>query len=183
MTGSWCILARFLMVAGPLGASALVYGAVTLPAAPAPVPTAAETVRPVKAVEEPAIPAPFRLAALRSFGDMVERPMFTLTRRPYVADAPPPPPPAAAPPQPEFRAVVKAIILAQDGRMSLIGRTGQKGTQLVTEGEDVDGWTVSSITQDAVLFRAGTRELRLYAAQPVQGAVTWGTSQETTSAP
>lgn len=173
MTGLWRIALRGLLVLAPAGAAGLVYGAVTQPVAPAPLPAAVVSPHTSEAGDAPPTPAPFRLASLPSFGGMVERPMFTPTRRPYVADAAAPPAPAAVAPQPVFNAVVKAIVLAEEGRMTLIGRTGQKGTQLVAEGDDVDGWTVSAITQDAVQFRQGSREMRLFAAPPLPGAVLW----------
>jgi len=116
-----------------------------------------------------------------SFSAMVERPLFTPTRRPFVPEAPPPAPPGAAPPPPPLQAVVKAIVLAEGGRMTLVGRSGQKGVQLLMEGDEMDGWTVSGITQEAVSFRRGAQDMQVFAAPALQGAVTWEAAEQSSS--
>lgn len=183
MTGLWRTLTRSLLLAGPLGAAGLLYAAMTLPVGPdAPFPQAAAPRPPASVVEAPP-PTPFRLAAVSSFSDMVERPLFSPARRPFVPDPPAAAaPPVTAPPPLELQASVKAIVLAREGRMTLVGRAGQKGVQMLTEGDELDGWRVHAITQEAVLFRQGARERRLFAAPPLDGVVVWGPPNESPEA-
>jgi len=183
MIRPWSLMLRCLLMAGPVGAAGLLYGAATLSVGPAAVAVPAAARPPADAPRQAAAPAPFLMAAAASFTDLTERPIFSPARRPFVAEAPPPPPPSAAAPPPNLDVAIKAIVIAQGERMALVSRGGQKRAELLSEREQIDGWTVSAITRDAVLFRLGTRELHLSPAPPLPGAVVWSGSEELGDSP
>lgn len=100
------------------------------------------------------------LAAMTSFAEFVDRPLFAPTRRPpppqpepqSAAAAPPPaPPPPALPP--EFPNVtLLAVALAPNSRQAVIRLpTGHPST--LREGEAIEGWVLIQIEPDRVVFR------------------------------
>ncbi|GAB2455519.1 hypothetical protein GCM10027082_02570 [Comamonas humi] len=98
---------------------------------------------------------------------MLDRPLFSATRRP----PPPPPPPAseAPPPPPDYlsTAVLSGIYSSTDKKLGgVIIKFNGKDKALPLRGA-LDGWTLSSIADNRVYFTRGaeTRELRLQKAK------------------
>lgn len=94
---------------------------------------------------------------------MLDRPLFSPTRRP----PPPPPPPAseAPPPPPDYlsTAVLSGIYSSTDKSVGgIIIKFNGKDKALPLRGA-LDGWTLSSIADNRVYFTRGgeTREIRL----------------------
>jgi hypothetical protein len=113
------------------------------------------------AVEAP--PGPPPLAALR---EVVERPLFSDTRRP----APPEAPKEAAPAKP-LAASVLGIFLAPGARRAVLEVGQPPQVVRVGEGDRVEGWTVSRITIDSVeLARGSARQEIRVKDRPTKGA-------------
>lgn len=109
---------------------------------------------------------------------MLDRPLFSPTRRP-----PPPPPVAAAeapPPPPDYLAdaVLSGVYLSADGKTGgIIINFQGKDKSLPLQGL-LDGWTLSSVADNRVYFtRAGvTKEIALQKGKLQQG---YGPATET----
>ena len=107
----------------------------------------------------------------RQFLAMLDRPLFSPTRRP-----PPPPPVAAAaapPPPPDYLAdaVLSGVYVSADGKTGgVIIKFQGKDKSLPLQGL-LDGWTLSSIADNRVYFtRAGvTKEIALQKGKLQQG--------------
>jgi general secretion pathway protein N len=123
-----------------------------------------------------ALPPPERFAVI------VERPLFSPTRRPApppeeMAQAEPPPeeplpeeePPADAEPPPVVDFTLTGIVIAGSERYALVERHEDGRTVQVTEGGDVNGWFAVLIDPDRAVFRNGAteEELLLRTATPV----------------
>jgi hypothetical protein len=98
----------------------------------------------------------FTVPSVESLAEVVDRPLFSPTRRST------PPPARATSPSPSGLALV-GIILSNGAAHALIERGQPARMERIAEGEDVDGWTVESIGLDrVVLRRAGLRaDLRM----------------------
>lgn len=102
---------------------------------------------------------------------MLDRPLFSPTRRP-----PPPPPVAAAeapPPPPDYLAdaVLSGVYISEDGKTGgIIIKFQGKDKSLPLQGL-LDGWTLSSVAENRVYFtRAGvTKEIALQKGKLQQG--------------
>ena len=98
---------------------------------------------------------------------MLDRPLFSLTRRP---PPPPPPPPAAVPPPPPdylADAVLTGMYVAEDGKSGgIIIKFQGKDKSLPLRGV-LDGWTLSSVADNRVYFTRGneTKEIVLQKAK------------------
>ncbi|WP_343898276.1 hypothetical protein [Craurococcus roseus] len=100
----------------------------------------------------------------------MERPLFTLGRRPpavaapaRVVEAPPePPPPLAA----------SGVVLRSAGAVALL-RLADERTVRAAEGEEVDGWLVAAISADGVRLSRGDKVLHL----PVRARAAGGMSR------
>jgi hypothetical protein len=106
-----------------------------------------------------------------------ERPLFTPGRRP---PAPPleekvePSPVVRTPP--ELRGRLAGVTLGlDDGRRAVFARQGEKPT-VVKEGDEIDGWTVSSIEASRVVLKSSFGEKIV---QPTAGAAGEGAPPET----
>jgi hypothetical protein len=112
------------------------------------------------AVLSPVPKMPSRTLA-SNFEAIVERPLFSQTRKP----APPKPPPAAAeikqePPPPPLAGTLLGIVISPSVRSAVVRLTGGK-TVTVAEGEFVDGWELKRVMPDLAQFQnnAATVEL------------------------
>ena len=98
---------------------------------------------------------------------MLDRPLFSPTRRP---PPPPPPPPVEAPPPPPdylADAVLTGVYNSQDGQSGgIIIRFQGKDKSLPLRGV-LDGWTLSSVAENRVYFSRGaeTKEITLQKAK------------------
>ena len=117
----------------------------------------------LESVDVPAAQPP----AAMSFSSIVERPLFSPTRRPPEPAPPPelaPPAPAPPPPPPppiDFSLV--GVALSEGQRVALVQRQADGSVHRVIEGSEVLGWKAIRIEAEAALFRSGDRqeELRL----------------------
>ena len=107
---------------------------------------------------------------LSDFGEIVRRPLFTATRRPFVPAEPAPraaePAPAApARPPPNVRLV--GVVIDAGKKRALLRTPEQPRGRWFEEGDTIDGWLLRSVAADAavVAFGRETHELRLYPAQ------------------
>lgn len=110
-----------------------------------------------------------------AFAQVLERPLFSPTRRP-----PPPPKPPAPPPPPDPLANVHIFgifVGEEEGTGGMLASIGGK-VRRVTHADDVSGWKIKAIKEREVTLARGeeTRVLRLVQARPAAvprpGAVT-----------
>ena len=98
---------------------------------------------------------------------MLDRPLFSATRRP---PPPPPPPPVQAPPPPPdylAGAVLSGVYMTEDGKSGgVIIKFQGKDRSLPLQGV-LDGWTLSSVAANRVYFTRGgeTKEITLQKAK------------------
>jgi hypothetical protein len=100
--------------------------------------------------------------SLTDFDEVVRRPVFTASRRPFVQSAPAVREPARVLPPPDIRLIGVAI---DSSRKQALLRTAQQPRgRWVGEGETIDGWLLRTVRADAVVVASGqqTHELRLY---------------------
>jgi len=97
---------------------------------------------------------------LADFAEISRRPLFTITRRPFVA--------SEATSAPTAPADIKLMGIAiEDGKKRALLRTaGQPRGRWIAEGDTVDGWQLRSVRNDAATVSSdqATHELRLYPA-------------------
>jgi hypothetical protein len=84
----------------------------------------------------------------------IERPLFTVDRRPYVVPPNAQAATAAAPAAPELNAQLIAVVRAGGDQMVLL-RFGQAVRKLHS-GETIDGWTVTKIDGSSVAVSNGS---------------------------
>jgi hypothetical protein len=100
---------------------------------------------------DPAVPP------LAVYATVIERPLFSPTRRP-----PPAPQPAEAGPARMQGMTLKGIVLSPHRRISLIETAGAGLTpQRIAEGERVQGWSLKAVQPDHVVLRQGEVVRRL----------------------
>jgi hypothetical protein len=107
------------------------------------------------ALEEPALVVP----PLAAYAPVVERPLFSPTRRPPVAAAPSP----AVAPARGGELTLRGVVLSPHKRIALIETEGAPEPRWLAEGETLQGWTVEEVhAGHIVLSDAGaTRQLAL----------------------
>lgn len=102
--------------------------------------------------------------------NLLARPVFLPSRT--IAMAAPPPPPAVAPaaevvdttPDPDYS--IGGVIITPQIRKTLLRANGGERGQWLSEGELIQGWTISSINSDRVLFARGTRRYTIELYKP-----------------
>jgi len=95
--------------------------------------------------------ASFSMPPLRSFAGVLSRPLFSETRRPPLQ------PVAAADTRAAAFTLVGTILSAQE-RHALVEHGQPPHLERISEGQDIDGWTVEQILPDRVVFgRADAR--------------------------
>lgn len=114
--------------------------------------------------------APPNLAALRV---TLDRPLFEPERRPRVEEAVVAPEPAPAAKLPPVR-LMGVIVASDGGRLALVQAEGQEQPARVLSGEQVAGWRIAEIGDDAVVLAAGTARsvvpLRVFDESPGKGS-------------
>jgi len=96
----------------------------------------------------------YDLPPFEDFAELIERPLFSSTRRPISVDRAPAQ--VAASPQ-GLDITLKGVIVADDGKIALIvPRNAAKPVRL-NEGQSFQGWTLSEVDAGGVIFRQGTR--------------------------
>ena len=99
-------------------------------------------------------PTPFSLPPLQSFASVTDRPLFSQSRRPSPQGSD-----DSLGPWSSF--VLAGIIISPVSREALILHGKPPIVVHVQEGQDVDGWLVTSILPDRVVLRGGTTEHEL----------------------
>jgi general secretion pathway protein N len=92
-------------------------------------------------------------------------PLFYPTRRPW---KPPPPEPPAAPiasPSPLTAYTLIGVVVSGNMRSALVRAQASKVLTL-SEGEEIDGWTLKSITPERLLFTANEATYEMTARKP-----------------
>lgn len=97
----------------------------------------------------------FAMPPLRGYAEVVERPLFSETRRPSVEAAPVDPRSSA------FNLV--GIVISAQQRHALIEHGQPPRLEHATEGQEIDGWTVESIQRDRVVLQRGDLRLEVKA--------------------
>ena len=117
---------------------------------------------PARPLEDRAIPADFDFPSYESFHEVVERPLFSPTRRPPAKVTPAQSKPKPTPkPKPQTARIerglfsVLGIVISDDERVSLVRLKKSGETVRMAVGDVVEGWRVESIDRDCVTFRAG----------------------------
>jgi general secretion pathway protein N len=110
---------------------------------------------------------PLAERSLSEFGEIVGRPLFTATRRPYVPADPVPvraEPAPAEPRRPPPNVRLIGIVIDAGKKRALLRTPEQPRGRWVEEGETIDGWQVRRVMADAAILALGpgTHELRLY---------------------
>ena len=104
-------------------------------------------------------------SALSDFDEVIRRPVFAASRRPFVQSEPTVvQQPARALPPPDIRLI--GISINADKKQALLRTAQQPRGRWIGEGENVDGWVLRSVRADAVVIASGqqSHELRLYPA-------------------
>jgi type II secretory pathway component PulC len=108
----------------------------------------------------------FSMPPLRGYAEVLERPLFSETRRPSVAAAVAPADPRSA----DFNLV--GIVISAHERHALIEHGQPPRLERVSEGQDIDGWSVESIKSDRVVLARADQRFEVKAkdgpAPPVQ---------------
>lgn len=128
----------------------------------------AQTQPPINALA--ALEAPSLLAPLEDFSEIVDRPLFSETRRPYEPEEGE----VAAEDlsdesgQESQRLVwqLVGVMISPQGREALVQHNVSKESMKVEQGEALDGWTVEQVSPGGVILSQGSRrhelELRDY---------------------
>ena len=136
--------------------------------------TPGEGINPTAASTEetaPELPS-YSLPPLSDFAALSERPLFSRTRRPTLEDEAAPVPVA----QGGLEVVLTGVIIAGEKRVALIVPKNAAKPVRLAEGERFQGWTLSEVETEGVIFRQGTRaqilELNHKAANPAANRLT-----------
>lgn len=138
-----------------LGYVVYIQAQATLPLPPEPRVTAA----PVGDAAEPPVEPEFSMPPLENFAETLARPLFMNTRRPPEPGAEPvalEPVSKPEPPKPTPKLVgveLSGIVITSASRVALIRSGRGREVVRVTEGEEIDGWTVETIDPDRVVLR------------------------------
>jgi type II secretory pathway component PulC len=96
--------------------------------------------------------AVFDMPPLRSYAEIVQRPLFSATRRPP-APASVESVPQAVPELPPIRFLLTGLIVSPEERVALIRPSDGSAVMRVMEGQEVEQWVVEEILPDRVIVR------------------------------
>ena len=107
--------------------------------------------------------------AARTYPAIAEHPLFYPTRQPWTA----PPPPAAATttaqtaPVPLANYILSGVVITNTNRVALLKSSNTAKTIALTEGRELDGWTLREIGRERLRFESGgaTYEMSFPVAQ------------------
>ncbi|HEX9464555.1 MAG TPA: hypothetical protein VGB82_18305 [Alphaproteobacteria bacterium] len=99
---------------------------------------------------------PFSMPPRSAFAEVIERPLFSATRRPPEAAAG-----VAAEAQVDF--VLVGIVTSSDERRALVQHGQTARVERISEGDSLGDWRVESILQDRVVFQRADIRLELKA--------------------
>ena len=112
-------------------------------------------------VAEPPMAPRLELPPIEQFSAMVERPIFTATRRtvrrqPVARSAP-----ASSGGLILGRYQVIGVVVAPGNRLVLLKRLGGAETIRLKQGEEIDGWTLVEVTRDDLVLESGGRREKI----------------------
>ncbi len=91
---------------------------------------------------------------------IVERPLFSRSRRPFAPTIAAAPVQQPRPPRQELSAKLKGVMLSGDAKLALMSHP-QQGLLRLRQGQDVDGWHIEDIREQEVLLVRGDDVARL----------------------
>jgi hypothetical protein len=100
--------------------------------------------------------------SVSDFDEIVRRPVFTASRRPFVAPEPNVREPVRLLPPPDLKLL--GVTIDASRKQALLRTAQQPQGRWISEGESVEGWHLRSVRDDAAIIASGqqTHELRLY---------------------
>jgi len=106
------------------------------------------------------------------YAEILARPIFFKSRAPYVVPPPPlpaPPVPAAAPFNPDPGLMLAGVMIAGSAKKAyLVTKTDARGAW-ASEGEDLSGWKLRSISAATVILQQQDRTVELELYPPYKG--------------
>ena len=134
----------------------------------APNPEALARIQPdqVPALEELPPELQFTMAAIEDFESVLERPLFSPSRRPAEEGA-------APNVEQEFDYTLKGVLIDIEARIALLYHKGGAGTVRQAEGTMIDGWLLKEVEADFIVVeRNGEEEIveLLFQSQPSRNA-------------
>ena len=141
------ILSALLCVG--LGVALVVELNAAAPAAQQPASTA-----PPAAAALPEISNRFTLPPLASFAEVVERPLFSSSRRPTATET------QQHVDQP-LSASLAGIVISASSSSIIVAHGDPPSLTRLKQGDELDGWSISAIEPNRVLFRRGSEEQQL----------------------
>jgi hypothetical protein len=93
------------------------------------------------------IEARFAMPPLGGYAEVLARPPFATTRRP------PPPAAAQSASSTPLAATLVGVILGSGGRRALVEHGEPAQVTRVSEGQEIDGWTITAIQRDRIILR------------------------------
>lgn len=97
----------------------------------------------------------FEIAPIEAFEIVVQRPLFSPTRRPPIEQT------ARVTTSENVTLVLKGILIDKDARIALIRPRNSGKIERLAEGQEIGGWTVMLIAPDHVVLERGGREQTL----------------------
>ncbi len=122
----------------------------------------------VPALEELPPELQFAMAAIEDFESVLERPLFSPSRRPAPAEDV-----AASALDQEFDYTLKGVLIDIDARIALLYHKGGAGMVRQAEGTKIDGWLLKEVEGDFIVVeRNGEEEIveLLFQTQPSRNA-------------
>ncbi len=113
---------------------------------------------------QPGYAPAFGAPDLETLAVIVERPLFTATRRPAPPVQPSPAATVAEPVDPSLilgRYRLTGIVVTPGLRMVFVTEPGSRKTIAVARGKELDGWLVSEVEQHVVVLESGDRRQRI----------------------
>ncbi len=110
----------------------------------------------------------FTLAAIEDFDSVLERPLFSPSRRPLPTEE------GAAPAvDQDFDYTLKGVLIDNEARIALLYHKGGAGTVRQAEGTKIDGWLLKEVEADFIVVeRNGEEEIveLIFQSQPSRNA-------------
>jgi general secretion pathway protein N len=102
----------------------------------------------------PKTPNRFTLPPVGSFAEIAERPLFSSSRRPAAVDAP------QSAEQP-FSATLAGIVISASSSSIIVSHGDPAALTRLKQGDNLDGWSITSIEPNRVLLRRDGEERQL----------------------
>ena len=143
-------LASTLLLGLCLALAAFVYQQARIEAPGPPPPSAGVETPPLAALSAQ---TSFTMAPIADFSAVLERPLFSPTRRPPVEGAV-----ADAAPEAELQVTLMGVIISSEEQIAIIRPKDASRFERLSVGDSFQGWTLDSIEPSRVTFRRGDVE-------------------------